>query len=260
MNNYFKSVIRSVMSIGDGLTITFSHLFRKPITVQYPDRIKVPVTEMVAERFRGLLEVDVSLCTGCLACMRACPIKCLSLAVEIDPQTKERKLQKFDIDMSRCMLCGLCTEACPTNTLVHSKEFEADGAGIADLVFQFVQPGHKVNVYKPKKEGAPIRKPKGTVLKAIMQNKVLLGKQKGFTDENSLSAIKERLSTQSIEELVLAILGDNDFSHFGYTNNKELAQALIEGKESLGLLYNYGLGGKYLLSALKLVLKKDGAQ
>ena len=71
---YFGAIITSAKSIFEGMAVTFSYLFKEPTTVQYPDRIPVPLTDTLPERYRGFLEVDMSVCTGCLQCSRDCPI------------------------------------------------------------------------------------------------------------------------------------------------------------------------------------------
>ena len=64
---YFKNIIETIATVFEGLTITFSHLVRKPMTIQYPDKIDKPVQETLPKRYRGHLEVDVDICTNCKA-------------------------------------------------------------------------------------------------------------------------------------------------------------------------------------------------
>ena len=75
---YFRNIKDAALTIGDGLAVTFSHLVRKPFTIQYPDRLPdgVRVQDTLPFRYRGILEVDLEICTACLACERACPIVC----------------------------------------------------------------------------------------------------------------------------------------------------------------------------------------
>ena len=74
LTDYTKNIVETVTTIFEGMAITFSHLMRRPSTVQYPDRIEKPVQETLPLRYRGILEVDLDICTGCLACERVCPI------------------------------------------------------------------------------------------------------------------------------------------------------------------------------------------
>ena len=109
---YFRNIIDTVTTIFDGMAVTASHLVREPATVQYPDRIKIRVQDTLPFRYRGILEVDVEICTACQGCARACPIDCIAIDVTKDKETKSLVITRFDIDIMKCMYCGLCTEPC----------------------------------------------------------------------------------------------------------------------------------------------------
>lgn len=154
---YFRNIFETASSVFEGMSITFSHLFRKPTTIQYPDKIPVPMTELLPDRFRGFLKVDMEICTACLACMNDCPIDCIKIVTKKDENspTKERVLTQFDIDEAKCMYCGLCTEPCPTGAIHFTKEFEKATENLSDLIFRFVPEGQVIVPYKaPKKESA----------------------------------------------------------------------------------------------------------
>lgn len=154
--NYFKNIREATTTIFEGMTVTFSHLFRKPITIQYPDRIPRPLAETLPERSRGFLKVDMEICTACLACMMDCPIDCILIKAVKDPETKQRYLTQFDIDLAKCMYCGLCTEPCPTAAIHFTREFEKSTYDISDLLFQFVPEGEQIVPYRqPRKEKVP---------------------------------------------------------------------------------------------------------
>ncbi len=150
---YFRNISETATTIFEGMSITFSHLLRKPTTIQYPDRVPRPVAETLPDRFRGFLKVDMEICTACLACMTDCPIDCIKIVTKKDEAIKERVLTQFDIDEAKCMYCGLCTEPCPTGAIHFTKEFEGATENIEDLVFRFVPEGQTIVPYKqPKKE------------------------------------------------------------------------------------------------------------
>jgi NADH-quinone oxidoreductase subunit I/NAD(P)H-quinone oxidoreductase subunit I len=77
VRRYFKNLSDAVTTIFEGMSITCSHFVRKPYTIQYPDRIPVRIQDTLPPRYRGILAVDLEICTGCLACERACPIDCI---------------------------------------------------------------------------------------------------------------------------------------------------------------------------------------
>jgi formate hydrogenlyase subunit 6/NADH:ubiquinone oxidoreductase subunit I len=167
---YFASIKRAAWSILEGMAVTFSYLRRPPITVQYPDRTPQPVTEMLPERYRGLLEVDVLTCTGCQACERACPINVIR--IELGKEGKIRYLTRFDIDLGKCMYCGFCVEACPvdaqapgdkeiTHCIRFTREFEGSRAEFWALTYRYIQPGDKVVVAKTKKGQVAPTAPRG---------------------------------------------------------------------------------------------------
>ena len=147
-----RGAFRAAVSLFEGLAVTLSYLFRKPVTLQYPDRIPKPVPEMLPETFRGFIESDTSICTGCLACMKRCPIGVIRIDVERNPETKTAVISRFDVDAGLCMYCGLCTEVCPTGAIRHSTEFEGATAQLANLVLHYVTPGQKVPVYRISKD------------------------------------------------------------------------------------------------------------
>ncbi len=168
---YAGSFQKTAVSFWHGLSITMSHLFRRPMTVQYPDRTPLPVRDMLPPRYRGFLEVDTAICTGCQACERACPIACIQITLEKDPANpKQRLVTQFDIDEAKCMFCGLCVEPCPTGSIQHTREFEGSVANIRNLVFRWSDPVKPFPVYRVEK-GAEYfaRAPLGSLVRARLE-------------------------------------------------------------------------------------------
>jgi formate hydrogenlyase subunit 6/NADH:ubiquinone oxidoreductase subunit I len=155
LSQYIKSISHAANTILEGMAVTFSHLFREPITVQYPDKTDRPVSEMLPPRYRGFLEVQMDICTGCKRCERACPIECIAIDLVKDAATKKQAMARFDIDMGKCMYCGLCVEACKlesTGAIRHTREFEGAAPTLDHLTFRFITEGTLVPLYKAPKD------------------------------------------------------------------------------------------------------------
>ncbi len=95
------------IGIAKGMWVTFKHLFRKPVTVQYPEEVRpIPI------RARTNLIWFEERCTGCSTCAQACPDGCILVATS-PAEGGALNVDRYEIDFRICMYCGLCTEACP---------------------------------------------------------------------------------------------------------------------------------------------------
>jgi len=106
-----------------GLMLTGKYLFKKKITVEYPEE-RTPLSP----RFRGLhaLRRYASGEERCIAC-KLCEVVCPALAIRIESEEREdgtRRTTRYDIDMTKCIFCGLCQEACPVDAIVETQIFE----------------------------------------------------------------------------------------------------------------------------------------
>jgi formate hydrogenlyase subunit 6/NADH:ubiquinone oxidoreductase subunit I len=150
---YFRHITEAVTTIAEGLAVTASHMVRKPYTLEYPDRLPdgVPVQDTLPFRYRGILEVDLEICTACLACERACPIDCIVIDAQKDKAAGGLVMTRFDIDIAKCMYCGLCSEPCPTGAIHHTPEFEGADYSLESMIRRYVKA--PTLAYKPKKGG-----------------------------------------------------------------------------------------------------------
>ena len=172
LGEYVKNVRDTATSFWEGMSVTLSYMFRKPITTQYPDRTEVPVRDTIPARYRGFLEVDMDICTACQACERACPIQVINIdTLKGDGKTVPKlRMERFDIDLGKCMYCGLCVEPCPTGAIQHTREFEGSVMHFNNLVVRFVPtPLEPVVAYKvPKGAQAFPRKPLGEITRSLL--------------------------------------------------------------------------------------------
>ena len=101
-----------------GLYITFQTLFRRKITVQYPEK-KIDIDPNYRGKISLLFEPGGSreICISCLQCMRICHVECINIIPRVD-ENKKRHVGVFDVDLNRCLFCGLCEEVCPESCIV----------------------------------------------------------------------------------------------------------------------------------------------
>ncbi len=116
-----------------GMRATGKNLFKKKITVQFPDEVTPK-----SPRFRGLHALrrypnGEERCIACKLCEAVCP----ALAITIDSEEREdgtRRTTRYDIDLFKCIYCGFCEEACPVDSIVETTidayHFEKRGSQI----------------------------------------------------------------------------------------------------------------------------------
>ena len=106
-----------------GMALTLRHMFKQPVTVNYPFE-KGPISP----RFRGehalrRYENGEERCIACKLCEAVCPA--LAITIEAEPRDDgSRRTTRYDIDMTKCIYCGFCQEACPVDAIVEGPNFE----------------------------------------------------------------------------------------------------------------------------------------
>jgi NAD(P)H-quinone oxidoreductase subunit I len=119
VGTYTQEAVSAAKYIGQGLGVTFDHLRRRPVTVQYPYEKLVP-----SERYRGRIHYEFDKCIACEVCVRVCPINLPVVDWVMNKSTKKKELRNYSIDFGVCIFCGNCVEYCPTNCLSMTEEYE----------------------------------------------------------------------------------------------------------------------------------------
>lgn len=130
-----------IKELAKGLGTTLKVLFRKKVTIAYPD-----VKKQRSARYRGRHELrtyenGLEMCVGCELCQVACPAAAITvMGAENDPNNPhspgERYGYKYQVDLLRCIFCGLCEEACPTDCLHLTQDFELANYTRESLILQ----------------------------------------------------------------------------------------------------------------------------
>lgn len=123
-----------------GLWITLENIFKKPVTLNYPEE-----KPSLAKNYRGIptLVKDPhgrEKCVSCQLCEFVCPPKAIRITpggVENDKFLHIEKAPKeFEINMLRCIYCGLCQEVCPEEAIFLQNEYSLSGLSREELVFK----------------------------------------------------------------------------------------------------------------------------
>ncbi|MCL5269066.1 MAG: NADH-quinone oxidoreductase subunit NuoI [bacterium] len=115
-----------------GFAVTFKHIFKKPVTFNYPE-VKRPQPAIFRGRHRlQRYENGLERCVACALCAAVCPSEAIYIeAAANDPEhpigAGERYARVYQIHQLRCIWCGFCEEACPEDAIVMGPNFELAG-------------------------------------------------------------------------------------------------------------------------------------
>ncbi len=120
------------IGIAKGLTVTLRHLFRHPVTVQYPEQ-----RLNTSRRIRGNeLVWSQKKCTGCDTCAKVCPIGAIKIVTSANLVENRYTVMEYRVDTGYCIQCGLCVEACPYEALYMGSAYERAKYRRQDVVQQ----------------------------------------------------------------------------------------------------------------------------
>jgi len=112
-----------IRAVAKAMWVTLFNLFRKPVTVHYPDKERV-----YPDRYRGLLalvyekDTGEEACIGCRLCEYVCPPAVIK--VEMLKSEKRNYAKSFSLELYACEFCELCVQVCPTDAIVMMKSFD----------------------------------------------------------------------------------------------------------------------------------------
>ncbi len=142
-----------------GFATTLKHIFKKPITVNYPDE-KIPVFP----KYRGkqVLMRDENGLEKCVAC-GLCAVACPADAIYLEPaendgtvQAGPRYAKVYQIHKTRCIFCGYCEEACPVSAIFMGKDYELAVYSSKDFIWDKADLLVPANKYPGRSADSPI--------------------------------------------------------------------------------------------------------
>ncbi|HKZ06014.1 MAG TPA: NADH-quinone oxidoreductase subunit I [Methylomirabilota bacterium] len=131
---FVGELVDLVGAVARAMRVTLINLFRKPVTVHYPD-----VTRPYPDRFRGVLaltydkETGEENCIGCRLCEYICPPQVIK--VEMLKAEKRNYAKTFTLELYACEFCELCVQVCPTDAIIMMKSFDVATADRRELLF-----------------------------------------------------------------------------------------------------------------------------
>ncbi len=120
---FWQETWQTAGGVARAMGVTLKNLFRKPVTVHYPD-----VVRPYPDRLRGLLaltydpETGEENCIGCRLCEYVCPPQVIQ--VEMLKAEKRNYAKTFTLELYACEFCELCVQVCPTDAIIMLKTFD----------------------------------------------------------------------------------------------------------------------------------------
>jgi NADH-quinone oxidoreductase subunit I len=131
---FWRDLGQLTRAVGRAMGVTLRNLFRRPVTVMYPD-----TPRPYPDRFRGVLalvyepDTGEEACIGCRLCEYICPPQVIK--VEMLKGEKRNYAKSFSLELYACEFCELCVQVCPTDAIIMLKTFDVATADRRELLF-----------------------------------------------------------------------------------------------------------------------------
>lgn len=113
--DYYKYLLALII----GHLTVFKHLFKRPVTLQYPEK-----RAKLSDKFRGEHALSAGKCTMCGTCQRVCPSFGTIDIVKDTNEEGKPYLVNYSIDYNKCIFCGNCVQYCPFNAIKMIRKYE----------------------------------------------------------------------------------------------------------------------------------------
>ena len=152
MKEIIKAVVNVFIKMPQGMLVTLKHLFKKPVTIDYPKQKKPMAPRYRGKHYLERYDDGTERCVCCGLCAAACPADAIYMEPE-ESDSGERKAKIYEINLLRCIFCGFCEEACPEEAIFLGQEYEFS----SDTRDSFIWKKDDMLVSHPRKEN-PFKK------------------------------------------------------------------------------------------------------